>query len=246
MNIKRIEYGNYSDIYVYRNHIRFGSRQLNVKKSSKRSEEYKQRSRHRAINNIVRLIDANFDASSYFLTFTFDPERTKPFDRDYVQYSIRDFIKRVKVRYGEFRYLYVLEKHKSGAYHIHMVCNLYGARQKTIERLWRHRGWVKKIKLYEGVRAGLYLAKYLHKASADLQEEKSTGEANSEGAVLNSDGRRSWTRTYFASRNLIKPKITYYDGRQTVWLTKVVGLRYINSYYSDLYGLTKVYRARNK
>jgi hypothetical protein len=223
MKIKKVYYGKYCDLYVARHSFRLGFVQNNKKKSDHRKQEYKHRNSVRAYNTIVKLINCNFDNSDTFLTLTVDPKRNDPFNREFVLRSVKLFTRRVRKDFPDFKYLYVLETHKSGAYHVHMVCTLPQVpRILKINDLldyWKL-GLVRSVSLYNGLNAGKYLAKYINKQPKDKE------------------------RSYFCSKNLQRPVIKYYLGNDYSFLLDITNITHKYSYYSDVCGKIKLYEAK--
>lgn len=221
MNIKLIKYGEYADMYIFRNsQLKLGARMhSNKKKSDERREEYKQRTKYRNVGTVKRLISANFNHKSLFLTLTFDPVKNLVDSSKSANILTKLFIKRLKKMYPDIKFLYVLEKHKSGLYHVHFVCNLPFIPQPTLLRLWAY-GLVRIVKLYKSISAGSYLAKYITKDFGG-------------------------SRTYFASRNLTKPTIHYFSDRGLDVLAHIGKPSYNYSYKSDLYGNIDYYTGAN-
>ncbi|MGM9458151.1 rolling circle replication-associated protein, partial [Lacticaseibacillus rhamnosus] len=76
---------------------------------------------------VRRLVLANFDAGSKFVTFTF-AENVK--DIDQANREWKKFVQRLRRRYGDFKYLSVIEFQKRGAVHYHMISDLPYVKKK--------------------------------------------------------------------------------------------------------------------
>ncbi|MGG0757595.1 rolling circle replication-associated protein [Brevibacillus laterosporus] len=113
---------------------------------------------------IRRLALMNFDTSkSKFLTFTFRENVT---DLTEANKEWDKFIKRLRRRYGDFKYLNVIEFQKRGAVHYHMLSDLPYVPQKELLRLWGN-GWVYVTKIAHVDNIGAYLIKYMTKETYD-------------------------------------------------------------------------------
>jgi hypothetical protein len=53
---------------------------------------------------------------------------------------VQGFMRRLQQHAGSVPYVYVLEQHKDGAWHAHLILGVY-LRHAVVERLWGH-GWV--------------------------------------------------------------------------------------------------------
>lgn len=141
-------------------------------------------SNHIARNKVRRLVLANFNNRSRFLTLTFrqniqDVElASKTFER-FVKYMNYD----LKEEGKEFKYIAVIEFQKRGAIHFHLICdglpmNRKGYRDKVRNR-WRQAirtvtgaegegvGNIDLKKISHVDNVGAYVVKYMTKAEAD-------------------------------------------------------------------------------
>jgi hypothetical protein len=142
-------------------------------------------------NRVRRLTKENFDENSRFITLTF-PENIQ--DIKMANYEFLKFIKRLRYKYGEFRYLAVIEFQERGAIHYHMLADFGYIKQQEIFEIWGH-GWVwikdlltaKNGKPCDNVAA--YLIKYINK---DLFDKRLMGQ-----------------QAYLRSRNLKEPTVVY-------------------------------------
>lgn len=142
-------------------------------------------------NRVRRLILANFDSSSRFVTLTFveNMEDIKIANREF-----KKFIKRMKYRFGDFKYLSVIEFQERGAIHYHMICDWGFIEQKEIAEIWGN-GFIKVkglLKANNGKsvdNVGAYMVKYMNKN------------------VL--DDRLMGQDCYLRSRNLSNPVVVY-------------------------------------
>lgn len=139
-----------------------------------RQAEYQSTVNQRARNKIRRLINANFDENSLFVTLTF-AENVQ--DVAWANKQFQNFIKKMKRRQADFGYVAVIEFQKRGAVHYHMLCNLKlewdsPEQLKSHERhfgeeVWGH-GFV-DIGYKQTDNAGAYLIKYMTKDNNDIR-----------------------------------------------------------------------------
>lgn len=88
-----------------------------------------------------------------------------------MQKNFAKLFKALKKRHGDFYYLKVVEKHKDGFPHIHVLLSgraiAHREIKEEIEKLWREKylmGFVKIVLIKKGFRAGIkYITKYLVK-----------------------------------------------------------------------------------
>lgn len=129
-----------------------------------------------ARNTTRRLALMNFGSGDKFLTLTFDPKRAKEEDIrsiEFVDKEFKKFIQRFNYKFDtKLQYIAVRELHKSGRYHLHMLCK-YPFEFKDEEdirhwerivgqEVWKH-GFV-DIKVIDHVdNVGAYLIKYMTK-----------------------------------------------------------------------------------
>ena len=136
---------------------------------------------HRAKTDIRRLINANACDLSKFITLTFAENMT---DLDYCNYEFEKFIKKIKYRYDDFKYIVVVEFQQRGAVHYHMLCNLPYVKSNDLTRIWGN-GFIKINRIDRVTNLGAYVTKYMQKDLSDTRLEK--------------------RKCYFTSRNLEKP-----------------------------------------
>lgn len=166
--------GNITEVWRYE--------KLNVKGGGKREGDgqnaehnYQQQQKQRR-NMIRQLVCTNFDSGSKFVTLTFDGERE--FDIKNVQESnayFKLFVKRMKYRYPEFRYVAVIEfqdKNDRGAVHYHMVCNLPYVKKSELMEIWSG-GFVKINAIDKVDNIGAYVVKYM---TSDVNDKRLCGE----------------------------------------------------------------------
>lgn len=83
----------------------------------------------KSINNMNRLYKlmgyGYCNEWNYFLTVTLDKRKIDRFDVDLIVKSVSARFKSIKQYHDpEFRYCYIIEKHKNGAYHLHGLLNI--------------------------------------------------------------------------------------------------------------------------
>ena len=74
----------------------------------------------RAFNNLRKLINCNYDKPSYikYVTLTYAENMQ---DNSRIRLDFQQFVRRMKAKYGAFEYIYVKEKQRRGAWHLHCV-----------------------------------------------------------------------------------------------------------------------------
>ena len=171
---KMIKSGGILEIYEYEklnvkgSEIDYENRAKKGEGEQERSlENYRQTSKKRG-ETVRRLINANFDCdNSKFLTLTFaendkfDITDVKSCNKEYDK-----FIKRLKRRYSDVKYVSVIEFQKRGAVHYHMICNLPFVKKKELSEIWGL-GFVKINKIDHVDNVGAYVSKYMSKEAAD-------------------------------------------------------------------------------
>lgn len=142
----------------------------------------RQNNQHRSRNQFRRLITANFDSNSKFITLTFAENlqcvRT-------ANNEFKKFIQRMRYRYGNFKYANVIQFQKRGAIHYHMMSNLPYIPQKELMKIWGH-GIVGINRIDHVDNVGAYMMPYMSK---DMHDSRLMGE-----------------KSYMTSKNLIRPK----------------------------------------
>lgn len=80
-------------------------------------EEIQRVSLSRSKNNIKNIcLSNNFE---YFATFTVSSKNADRFSLQEVQDLIKKRFKKIKRKYGDFKYIYITEKHEKGSFHFH-------------------------------------------------------------------------------------------------------------------------------
>ena len=118
---------------------------------------------------IRRLINANVNDNSKFITLTFKENLT---DVDVAKYKFKKFIEKInRRRLKEFKdklkYLYVIEFQKRGSIHFHCVFFNQGyIKNDELFKIWKH-GFTKINKIDNVDNVGAYVVKYLDKEIQD-------------------------------------------------------------------------------
>lgn len=162
----------------------------------------------RARQNFIKLAENNFNnESDKFITLT--PKENIQ-DLKNSNYEYMKFIQRLKYKYGDIKYLTVIEFQKRGAIHYHMLSNIGYVPNKELREIWGQ-GFVKINRINHVDDLGAYLIKYMVKSTDKLEKNKS----------------------YLRSSNLIDIK-RYYD-REALKKIKEMNLRPENLTYSKMY-----------
>lgn len=123
----------------------------------------------RTRNMVRRLILSNFDATAKFWTFTFDDSKVPPEISRSIEGANRlweTFIKRMRRKYPDFKYLAVLEFQKRGAVHYHCLCDLPFVKQRVVQEIWGN-GFVSVNRIKHVDNLGAYVVKYMTKELTD-------------------------------------------------------------------------------
>jgi hypothetical protein len=136
-------------------------------------DEYRGTVNQRARNKIRRLINANFDETSLFITLTYKKNMQ---DLQASNENLKKFVQKMKRRQKDFQYVAVVEFQKRGAIHYHMLTNYkctwnsheeLQAHERTLGDVWGH-GFV-DIGYKQSDNAGAYLIKYMTKDNDDIR-----------------------------------------------------------------------------
>lgn len=135
----------------------------------------------KARNRLRRLITANFDENSKFITLTFKDNVT---DVKQANKEFKKFIQRMRYRYNNFKYIAVIEFQQRGAVHYHMISDLPYIENSQLNKIWGH-GFVKINDISHVDNVGAYMIKYMTKDNTDL--------------------RLRGLKSYQTSKNLVRP-----------------------------------------
>ena len=162
-----------------------------------RGEEYCGRSVHKARNTIRRLAQCNFNEDDKFLTLTlnndndFNIESIKECDAEF-----RLFIRALRRRFRELKYIAVREFQKRGAVHYHILTNFPYIPKQELAEIWGH-GFVQINAVTNVFGIGAYISKYLSKEFGGT--------------------RFKGVKTYITSRNLERPTFYYGDDADEIY-----------------------------
>lgn len=100
-------------------------------------EQIRRQNEKNAKRRLEQLVAANFGEGDLALTLTYEQWATY----EMAQRDVRNFIRavrrwRTKRGLSELRYVYAIERHRSGCSHIHIL--LPRMEREQVERLWRH------------------------------------------------------------------------------------------------------------
>lgn len=171
------------EIYTYEKQQWSGYEQ-GEKEGRRSAEECLERSVcsiYRTRQMVRRLILANFDNDSKFVTLTF---KENLIDLDEANKRFKRFIQRLRYKYQTFKYLAVIEFQERGAVHYHMISDLPYIRNKELAEIWKE-GFVKINNITHVDNVGAYMIKYMVKDLADK--------------------RLSGRKSYLCSKGLDKP-----------------------------------------
>lgn len=214
--------GSILEHYHYETPIATGrdnSKHRKLKKQPKRklhdrTEEYKRRRLQRAKGRVKRYANKNFTKlkKTSFLTLTF--ENGLHFDINNLQETNKrkaTFLKKLKSKYSNIKYLGIAEFQKRGAVHYHLLVELPFIKKETLDVLW---GWgftdIRRIDNIDNI--GAYLVKYMTK---DLLDERFKN-----------------NRLFFKSNNLAEPT-TYYGQKAEYILNKLKQQNYYPTFTSQ-------------
>lgn len=168
--IKVIANGHVIEVYEYERPAWFdfegrGGRRREDEPESERAAEYRWRTCRKARGMIRRLCLANFDNHSKFVTLTFAENMT---DIDKANRLFKQFIQRMRYRYGSFKYVAVIEFQDRGAVHYHMMSDLPYIPKDELAAIWRH-GFVRINDISSVDNVGAYMVKYMMKDVHDVR-----------------------------------------------------------------------------
>lgn len=141
-------------------------------------ESARQANCRRAKNNLRRLLISNFDNRSTFITLTFRNGSVQDVtDVKECNIAFRQFIKRMRRRYGGFKYCTVIEFQDTngrGAVHYHVVADIPYVHYEKLAEIWEN-GFIGINRIDHVDNVGAYITKYMTKDSNDprLQGKKS-------------------------------------------------------------------------
>lgn len=147
-------------------------------------EQIRRQNEKNAKRRLEQLVAANFGEGDLALTLTY--EQWASYDR--AQRDVRNFIRSVrrwreKRGMEELRYVYAIERHRSGCSHVHIL--LPRMEREQVERLWRH-GYANARRLQPRKYGLIGISRYL---------------------VKDPQGTKRWV----SSKNLVQPVVTVAD-----------------------------------
>jgi hypothetical protein len=224
-----IKSGHIIEIYKYQKSVAYGyeddfkSREggRHNEGIESRKKEYRGQVNVKAFNTLRRLINANFNENSLFITLTYKKNMQ---DIEASNENLKKFLQKMKRRQKDFKYVWVMEFQKRGAIHYHMLCN-YDISWNSLEELQNHERILGSIWTHGFVdigykrndNAGAYLLKYMTKE--------------------HDDERLNGQKRYSFSRNLDQPK-ELVGGEAVDIIRELEGLPpvFTSEYFSDFHG----------
>lgn len=180
-NVKVVVSNHVVEVYRYEK-VQWSGFECPERKGRRSASECTDRhSIYRTRESIRRLILANFDNHSKFVTLTFKENMT---DIEQTNREFKKFIQRLRYKYENFRYLAVIEFQDRGAVHYHMISDLPFIKNKELASIWKQ-GFVKINDIRHVDNVGAYMIKYMAKDLAD--------------------NRLSGRKAYLCSKGLEKP-----------------------------------------
>lgn len=153
------------------------------------TEQQKKINDRHLVKRLTRLLNANFDADCWYITFDYKPEE-RPKDAEELHRHEQKLLRKLRTLYAKqeavFKYIWTAEVGKRGAAHIHMVVSAIDIR--LLRNVWEH-GWttIKPMdKSGQYRRLAEYFIKYFQKTrGTDEQIQK---------------------KSYNPSKNLVRPQ----------------------------------------
>lgn len=181
----------------------------------------KRQNARRARNELRRLILANFDNNSKFVTLTFrdgavsDVTNVRECNKAFELY-----MKRLRKQYGDFKYVKVIEfqdANDRGAVHYHVMFSLPYVDSEKMAKIWRN-GFIGINRIDHVDNVGAYVMKYMVK---DFADQRLAGE-----------------KAYSASKNLTRPIVLYGHEAAEIIETYLQNKKevFANSYESEYQG----------
>lgn len=150
--------------------VRAGSGKLKL-------ENYVRRQKQRR-DMIRRLVTANFKKEyAKFHTLTFAKNMT---DLKMANSLFKAYIRRLRIKYGKFSYIAVIEFQKRGAIHYHLLSDLPYIPADELSMMWGQ-GFIKVNAVEHVDNLGAYLVKYMTKDNADDRLQGEMGYLISKG-----------------------------------------------------------------
>ena len=144
------------------------------KKSETRDQQVK--SLKRTFKKLRELINTNFYGlpNEKFITLTYKKKQRDP---EQVYKDFKDWIDKVRSKYGACDYINVVEPQASGSFHCHVLVKFYELPNNYIDynefrKLWKHGSFVNVRDLTECDNIGAYLSAYLSDVELDDKANK--------------------------------------------------------------------------
>lgn len=194
---------------------------LEKEKKSSNAQEVKRNNARRARNEARRLVLANFDNGSKFITLTFrDGSVNDVRDVRECNAAFEKFIKRLRKRYSDFKYLKVIEfqdTNNRGAVHYHFLSTLPYVPFEKLAELWGL-GYIGINRIEHVDNVGAYVTSYMLK---DFDDPRLRGE-----------------KAYSTSKNLIRPIVLHGADAQEIIDNYLQDKKevFANSYESEYQG----------
>lgn len=187
------------------------------------SEKEKNARRSRLM--LRRIISANFNTKAKFVTLTFkDGSVSDVTDIRECNKAFDKFMKRMRKRYGNFKYVKVIEfqdTNDRGAVHYHLMADLPYIKHEKIADIWGN-GFIGVNRIDKVDNLGAYMTKYMMK---NFDDPRLRGE-----------------KAYSASKGLIRPHVAYQNDAAELMAAYQLDKRKIvfeNQYESEYQGLVK-------
>lgn len=139
-----------------------------------------------SVKKLTRLLNANFNENSVWYDFTYTDKPTI----EEATANIRNYIRRLKKRFGEFKYVYTTEQGETNSLrgHHHLICDIDPKFRNEVEKMWTKGERTRSRMLVPGENGFDQVAGYFAKQSKGVY------------------------RKYTTSHNLIKPSVQNKDG----------------------------------
>lgn len=214
--IKIIASGNVIEVYRYERMPGLGNGKqadrddVDEYIDKKKQKDYQTHNDRRSKWNFIRLTNSNFGQHSKFITLTF-AENVQDLDQAHKEYD--KFIKRMRRRYGNFKYAVAIEFQKRGAVHYHMMSDLPYIPKRELAKIWGQ-GFVRINDIKHVDNVGAYLSKYMTKGDGR-------------------DPRLNGRKMYLTSKNLDRPLI--FRGEAADMILRQYGLKDKKTVLEDVY-----------
>ncbi len=190
--------GEYLDVYIYPVYpairaARLDGSRRRRKRRPTREVQKKLNQRH-AREKLTRILHANFTERDLALTLTY---RGKPDSEETAMQDLKKFIRKIRYRFKkigkELKYVWQMERSKTGRIHFHMVLSGDIDRDE-LEKLWG-KGYANSKRLQFGESGLDRLSRYISKSHAGEKNDRIT------------------YRSYNGSKNLIDPEPEISDSK---------------------------------